>query len=104
MHNVTLNNGVAMPMLGFGVFQVPDPAQCEQVVADALATGYRLIDTAAAYLNEEAVGRPSARAASPGRTCSSPPNCGSRTPATAPRKPRPRSHWPDWVWTTSTCT
>ena len=57
MHNVTLNNGVAMPILGFGVFQVPDPAQCEQVVADALATGYRLIDTAAAYLNEEAVGK-----------------------------------------------
>ena len=57
MHNVTLNNGVAMPILGFGVFQVPDPAQCEQVVSDALATGYRLIDTAAAYLNEEAVGK-----------------------------------------------
>ena len=46
-----------MPILGFGVFQIPDPGQCEQVVADALATGYRLIDTAAAYLNEEAVGR-----------------------------------------------
>jgi 2,5-diketo-D-gluconate reductase A len=57
MHNVTLNNGVAMPILGFGVFQVPDPARCEQVVADALAIGYRLIDTTAAYLNEEAVGK-----------------------------------------------
>jgi 2,5-diketo-D-gluconate reductase A len=52
-----LNNGLAMPILGFGVFQVPDPAQCEQVVAGALAIGYRLIDTAAAYLNEDAVGR-----------------------------------------------
>ena len=57
MHNVTLNNDVAMPILGFGAFQIPDPGQCEHVVADALATGYRLIDTAAAYLNEEAVGR-----------------------------------------------
>jgi 2,5-diketo-D-gluconate reductase A len=54
---VTLNNGVEMPILGFGVYQVPDAAQCEQAVSDALAAGYRLIDTAAAYLNEEAVGR-----------------------------------------------
>ena len=53
---VTLNNGVEMPMLGFGVFQIP-PEQTEQVVADALAAGYRSLDTAAAYGNEEAVGR-----------------------------------------------
>ena len=53
---VTLNNGVEMPILGFGVFQVPDE-QTEQVVTDALAAGYRLIDTAASYGNEEAVGR-----------------------------------------------
>jgi 2,5-diketo-D-gluconate reductase A len=39
MHNITLNNGVEMPILGFGVFQIPDPAQCERVVADALSTG-----------------------------------------------------------------
>lgn len=45
-----------MPMEGFGVFQVPDPALCEQAVSDAIASGYRLIDTAAAYMNEEAVG------------------------------------------------
>lgn len=45
-----------MPMEGFGVFQVPDPAQCEQAVLDAISSGYRLIDTAAAYMNEEAVG------------------------------------------------
>ncbi len=51
-----LNNGVKMPMEGFGVFQVPDPKQCEQAVLDAISTGYRLIDTAAAYMNEEAVG------------------------------------------------
>lgn len=56
MEFVTLNNGVKMPMEGFGVFQVPDPEQCEQAVLDAIATGYRLIDTAAAYMNEEAVG------------------------------------------------
>jgi diketogulonate reductase-like aldo/keto reductase len=57
MQTVTLNNGVEMPLLGFGVFQVPDAVQCEQVVSDALTAGYRLIDTAAAYLNEEAVGK-----------------------------------------------
>lgn len=56
MEFVTLNNGVKMPLEGFGVFQVPDAAECEQAVLDAIASGYRLIDTAAAYLNEEAVG------------------------------------------------
>lgn len=57
MEHVTLNNGVRMPVLGFGVFQVPDPAECERSVAAAIAAGYRLIDTAASYMNEEAVGR-----------------------------------------------
>ncbi len=56
MEFVTLNNGIKMPMEGFGVFQVPDPAVCEQAVLDAIASGYRLIDTAAAYMNEESVG------------------------------------------------
>jgi 2,5-diketo-D-gluconate reductase A len=56
MQTVTLNNGVQMPILGFGVYQIP-PEQTEQAVTDALASGYRLIDTAAAYGNEEAVGR-----------------------------------------------
>lgn len=56
MEFVTLNNGVKMPMEGFGVFQVPEAAVCEQAVCDALDAGYRLIDTAAAYFNEEAVG------------------------------------------------
>lgn len=54
MDYVTLNNVVKMPMEGFGVFQVPDPAQCEQAVLDAVDAGYRLIDTAAAYMNERA--------------------------------------------------
>lgn len=52
----TLNNGVRMPMQGFGVFQVPDADICEQAVADALSVGYRLIDTASVYGNEQAVG------------------------------------------------
>lgn len=56
MEYITLNNGIKMPMEGFGVFQVADPAQCEQAVLDAIESGYRLIDTAAAYGNEEAVG------------------------------------------------
>ena len=53
---VKLNNGVEMPILGFGVFQVPDPAECERSVQDAIDVGYRLLDTAASYGNEEAVG------------------------------------------------
>lgn len=57
IETVKLNNGVDMPLEGFGVFQVPDPAQCEQAVLDAIASGYRLIDTAAVYMNEEAVGK-----------------------------------------------
>ncbi|TDL75270.1 aldo/keto reductase [Rhodococcus qingshengii] len=57
MQKVMLNNGVEMPILGFGVFQMNDPKECEQAVYDALMAGYRLIDTAASYLNEEAVGR-----------------------------------------------
>ncbi len=56
MDYITLNNGVKMPTKGFGVFQVPDSAVCEQVVADALSVGYRLIDTASVYGNEQAVG------------------------------------------------
>ncbi|MFD7522250.1 aldo/keto reductase [Paenibacillus chitinolyticus] len=57
MQTVTLNNGVKMPIIGFGVYQVPDAEECENAVYEALMAGYRLIDTAAGYLNEEAVGR-----------------------------------------------
>lgn len=57
MQNVVLNNGLEMPILGFGVFQVRDAEECERSVSEALQTGYRLIDTAASYLNEEAVGK-----------------------------------------------
>jgi 2,5-diketo-D-gluconate reductase A len=57
MQKVILNNGVEMPIIGFGVYQIEDAHVCEQSVYDALIAGYRLIDTAAAYRNEEAVGR-----------------------------------------------
>ncbi|REG98008.1 aldo/keto reductase [Flavobacterium aquicola] len=56
MKNITLNNGVEMPILGFGVYQIPDAQECEKSVLNAIESGYRLIDTAAAYGNEEAVG------------------------------------------------
>jgi 2,5-diketo-D-gluconate reductase A len=56
MQKIVLNNGVEMPILGFGVFQIEDLAECERSVRDAIDAGYRLIDTAASYGNEEAVG------------------------------------------------
>ena len=56
MKTIKLNNGVEMPILGFGVFQIPDATECEKAVLDAIESGYRLIDTAASYMNEEAVG------------------------------------------------
>lgn len=56
MEHVTLNNGLKMPVLGYGVYQV-DPQECERCVSDAVEAGYRLIDTAQAYCNEEGVGR-----------------------------------------------
>jgi len=57
MQNIKLNNGIEMPILGFGVFQVSDLNECEKSVLDAIETGYRLIDTAASYMNESAVGK-----------------------------------------------
>ena len=68
MEYITLNTGAKMPLEGFGVFQIPDAAQCEQVVYDAIKTGYRLLDTAAAYMNEEALGKGVARAIADGLT------------------------------------
>ncbi len=65
MKYVTLNNGVKMPLEGFGVFQIPDEQVCENAVSDAIKSGYRLIDTAAAYMNEEAVGRAIAKSGVP---------------------------------------
>jgi len=57
MQTIKLNNGVEIPILGFGVFQIADPNECERSVVDAIQTGYNHIDTAASYQNEEAVGR-----------------------------------------------
>lgn len=57
MQKVKLNNGIEMPILGFGVYQIEDPTDCEQCVYDAIGIGYRLFDTAAIYKNEEPVGR-----------------------------------------------
>ncbi len=57
MQTIKLNNGVEIPILGFGVFQIADPAECERSVVDAIEVGYRHIDTAASYMNEESVGR-----------------------------------------------
>jgi len=57
MKKVILNNGISMPILGFGVFQISDAEECEKTVYEAIQTGYRLIDTAASYQNEEAVGK-----------------------------------------------
>lgn len=56
MQKVKLNNGIEMPLLGFGVFQMTDAAECERAVIDAINSGYRLIDTAASYQNEIRVG------------------------------------------------
>lgn len=56
METITLNNGVDMPMLGFGTYQISDPVMCERCVVEAAGIGYRLFDTAQAYGNEEAVG------------------------------------------------
>ncbi len=62
MEFITLNTGAKMPLEGFGVFQIPDATECEKVTYEAIKTGYRLIDTATAYFNEEAVGKAVARA------------------------------------------
>ena len=66
MEYTLLNTGAKMPLEGFGVFQIPDAKECEQVVYDAIRTGYRLLDTAASYGNEEALGNGVKRAISEG--------------------------------------
>ena len=68
MEFITLNTGAKMPLEGFGVFQIPDAAECEKVTYEAIKTGYRLIDTATAYGNEKAVGKAVARAIADGIT------------------------------------
>lgn len=77
MKTVKLNNGIEMPVLGLGTFLSNDPAVCEQSVVDAISLGYRLIDTAQGYGNEEHIGRAIAGAACLARNFSSRPRCGS---------------------------
>lgn len=83
MQTVTLNNGVKMPIIGFGVYQVPDAEECENSVYEALMAGYRLIDTASGYMNEEAVGRAIKRSGIPREGCSLRPSSGFRMPTTS---------------------
>ena len=96
MEFVTLNNGVKMPLEGFGVFQVPDAAECEQAVLDAISSGYRLIDTAAAYMNEEAVGAAIKNAACHGKNYLSQRNYGCRMPAMRWLRRPFRHRWINW--------
>ena len=77
MDGVKLYNGVNMPCLGFGVFRLTEAGQCERAVSEALKAGYRMIDTAAFYGNEEAVAGLSERAAFPEKSCLLLPSCGS---------------------------
>ena len=99
-----LSNGVELPMIGYGTFQIQDAAQCEQCVSEALEAGYRLIDTAASYGNEAAIGAALRGSGLPGRSCSSPPSSGCRTPGmTAPcgllTSPASGSGWTLWTCT-----
>lgn len=81
MQTVKLNNGVEIPILGFGVFQITDPAECERSVVDAIQAGYTHIDTAASYKNQEAVGRGIKQSGVARENCSSRQNSGSRARA-----------------------
>lgn len=96
MEYVKLNNGVEMPVLGFGVYQISDPEVCERAVGDALKIGYRSIDTAAAYGNEEAVGRAVRRSGVPREELL---NCGSATRVMSLPERRSRSRCRSWGWT-----
>lgn len=85
MEYMMLNNGVQMPQLGYGVFQIP-PEECERCVSDALSVGYRLLDTASAYGNEEEVGAAVKNSGIPVKKYSLPRSCGCRIPAIRARK------------------
>lgn len=103
MEFVTLNNQVKMPLLGFGVFQVPDAAQCEQAILDAISTGYRLIDTASAYMNEEAVGKAIAKSGVPREELFITTKRGYRMPAMKGLKRRLRLRLENWAWSIWIC-
>ena len=80
MQSRRLYNGIELPMIGYGTFQIKDAAQCERCVSQALEAGYRLFDTAASYEMRPLSARRSAVPGCPGRNCSSSQSCGSRTP------------------------
>ena len=86
MKTVTLNNGVEMPILGYGVYQVPDYDESKKTVLTALESGYRSIDTAQDYGNEQAVGDAIKESGIPVRIYSLPPNCGF--PITDMKRPK----------------
>ena len=79
MQTAMLNNGIAIPIVGYGVFQIQDNQECTRCVIDAIDAGYRLIDTAASYMNEAAVGQGIKDARTHGSNYSSRPSCGCRT-------------------------
>lgn len=85
MNKVTLNNGVEMPQMGYGVYQI-SPAECERCVSDALKVGYRMIDTAQAYHNEEGVGNAVQKAVSTAKRFFLSRKCGFPTMATKKRR------------------
>ena len=103
--SVTLNNGVEMPLLGFGVFQVTDAEECERSVYDAIRTGYRLIDTAAAYGNEEAVGNAIKRSrCATRRAVRHHQALDRRMPGTNAPSRRLTGRCSGWDWSSSICT
>lgn len=103
MKDVRLNNGVMMPAIGFGVFQIPEN-ETERVVTDAIEVGYRLFDTAAAYFNEKQLGNAIRQSGIAREEFSSPLNCGYRTMSMTMRCGRSTARWKNSVWTTSTST
>ena len=100
---VTLNNGVTMPRIGYGVFRMTDAAACEEAVVQAIQSGYRLIDTAAAYENEEAVGRAIRRCGVPREELFITTKLWVTDTSKVPSAALP-AHWNGWGWITLTST
>lgn len=99
--SITLNNDMQMPIIGFGVYQIP-PEETEQAVSSALEVGYRHVDTAAAYGKKKPSAGPSSAAVFRATSCSSPPSSGSRMPETnvPSRRLSDRSGGSNWgIWT-----
>src|SRR5699024_1586342 len=96
--NITLNNGVEMPQLGLGVYQMDDQ-QVRDSIPLALKAGYRLIDTASRYYNERLSDKRLRTPILPVMSCSSPPSCGSKTMVTIRQNRHCRSRWITGFWT-----